>query len=625
MPSAAAITQAIAHYAPQLQAIGVLPGDVLLRLDAQQAPKAQFGSKKPGIPCGKGYISWRKKCGEDNAQAAQKRLKGTAEGKAYADRIRKSKGLKPGGAGKGAPGVTPGYEDKLKALAEGKAPDSVKHPRRISRKGEDFLNQNSGSRWMAKHEGVQAIAYSLDHGVPFNTGGYIGNAVVVKINKPSKSKRWGSATVRSAQNPKETENFELPYLADRIRNNGNMEDRYGKEQAKWESSPQAKAVRDYVSNVNKTTASPKPSPALKNSQKTFMTMNGKELKEYAQTLGITASNRTNRQLAEALERKTGKRSPRADSCACDGTTPKRKRLPLRLRKELLKMDARKCSPPWRGTLGSCTRGAEAGSKRSIANIARGGKMTPERTERRARIKALKAMGAGKSMSDRTMAEIDAIMSENDRQEKASGKRMARAEKKSAKNLGKQMKKRLKELGKENGLDISLEDLNKSDKMLENSARKLGIELPKIDPKKAMETTLESLMGKAAATNKAFDKTAKKAKGLKDMSLEELFKEADRVGSKYQDKPPTMEEALKAEASARSLVRQERLAGAAQGQIDRLTRLGKRAKDEPSRRKSAKQAAATKNAIRKFNRRADAMGWSTAVRMDAIALLLEVLN
>jgi hypothetical protein len=162
-------------------------------------------------------------------------------------------------------------------------------------------------------------------------------------------------------------------------------------------------------------------------------------------------------------------------------------------------------------------------------------------------------------------------------------------------------------------------------MLTQSARKLGIELPKIDPKKAMETTLESLMGKAAATNKAFDKTAKKAKGLKDMSLEELFKEADRVGSKYQDKPPTMEEALKAEASARSLVRQERLAGAAQGQIDRLARLGKRAKDEPSRRKSAKQAAATKNAIRKFNRRADAMGWSTAVRMDAIALLLEVLN
>jgi hypothetical protein len=289
-----------------------------------------------------------------------------------------------------------------------------------------------------------------------------------------------------------------------------------------------------------------------------MTMNGKELKEYAQTLGITASNRTNRQLAEALERKTGKRSPRADSCACDGTTPKRKRLPLRLRKELLKMDARKCSPPWKGTLGSCTRGAEAGSKRSIANIARGGKMTPERKARQRRIQELKGRG----------------------------------------------------------LDISLKDLDKSDKMLENSARKLGIELPKFKPGKLSDVTIESVGGKGKGNN---------AKGLKDMSLEELFKEADRVGSKYQDKPPTMEEALKAEASARSLVRQERLAGAAQGQIDRLTRLGKRAKDEPARRKSAKQAAATKNAIRKFNRRADAMGWSDAVRMDAIALLLEVLN
>jgi hypothetical protein len=284
------------------------------------------------------------------------------------------------------------------------------------------------------------------------------------------------------------------------------------------------------------------------------------------------------------------------------------------------MDARKCSPPWKGTLGSCTRGAEAGSKRSIANIARGGKMTPERKARQKRIQELK--------------------------------------------------------GKDRSLNISLADLDRSEKMLTQSARKLGIELPKIDPKEAMGTTLESLMGKAAATNKAFDKTAKKAKGIKDMSLEELFKEADRVGSKYQDKPNTMDEEFAAVKGARSAVNQALLEGEIQGRIGKLGAMGKAAKKEADARgkikklgddgakqvnrfkaakdklaklkaenqkildegkadqtkkalqvprKGRKQRARTQNAIRKFNRRADAMGWSTAVRMDAIALLLEVLN
>ena len=113
-----AMAAAVEYYRPRFDALGIDAGRVLLealwRMDAKQAPKNKFGEKRPGIPCGKGYISWRKKCGEDNAQAAQTRLKGTAEGKAYAERVRKSKGLKP----RGGDGVTPGYQQKLKALAE---------------------------------------------------------------------------------------------------------------------------------------------------------------------------------------------------------------------------------------------------------------------------------------------------------------------------------------------------------------------------------------------------------------------------------------------------------------------------------------------------------------------------
>jgi hypothetical protein len=280
-------------------------------------------------------------------------------------------------------------------------------------------------------------------------------------------------------------------------------------------------------------------------------------------------------------------------------------------------------------------------------------------------------------------------------------------------------KRIQEL-KGRGLDISLKDLDKSDKMLENSARKLGIELPKFKPGNLSDVTIESVGGKG-----------------KGKSLQDLFKEADRIGSKYQDKPMTpeeeknakkeadsivdqeslageamgrarkqrekensrdsdpirkaveklrssmgetdaklkkmqlrafegmepkklqeaarkakikgrskmtkkqlakalldndvkvgstikrtMEEELKSEARARSMAKQEVLAAIAQGKIKELGKLGGKAAQES---KSRKQAAATKNAIRKFNRRADAMGWSTAVRMDAIALLLEVLN
>lgn len=308
-------------------------------------------------------------------------------------------------------------------------------------------------------------------------------------------------------------------------------------------------------------------------------------------------------------------------------------------------DARKCSPPWRGTLGSCTRGAEASSKRSIKNIARGGKMTPERKARQAKIAKLKS-------KDRSM---------------------------------------------------SLKDLEKSEQMLENSARKLGIELPKFDPsnvpsledlfkeadrvgskyqdkpmtpeekkkakkeadsivnqeilageamgrakkqrdkdnsdpiRKAVEQ-LKSSMGKTDAKLKkmqlrAFEgmepktlrEAAKKAKikGRSKMTKKQLAKALVDNGVKVgSTKKRTMEEELKFEAKARSTAKQEVLASIAKGSIKDLRKLGGKATNESKRRK---QAALTKNAIRKFNRRADAMGWSTTVRMDAIAYLLEVLG
>jgi hypothetical protein len=102
-----AIGLAIERYRPRFDALGIDADRVLLetlwREDAEQQPKGKFGNKRPGIPCGKGYISWRKKCGDKGKVAiAKERLKGTAEGKAYADRIRKFKGLeKVQGSGKG--------------------------------------------------------------------------------------------------------------------------------------------------------------------------------------------------------------------------------------------------------------------------------------------------------------------------------------------------------------------------------------------------------------------------------------------------------------------------------------------------------------------------------------------
>jgi hypothetical protein len=93
-----AIGLAIERYRPRFDALGIDADRVLLetlwREDAEQQPKGKFGNKRPGIPCGKGYISWRKKCRDKGKVAiAKERLKGTAEGKAYADRIRKFKGL----------------------------------------------------------------------------------------------------------------------------------------------------------------------------------------------------------------------------------------------------------------------------------------------------------------------------------------------------------------------------------------------------------------------------------------------------------------------------------------------------------------------------------------------------
>ena len=60
-----AIGLAIEYYRPRFDALGIDSNRVLLetlwRLDARQTPKNKFGEKRPGIPCGKSYISWRKK------------------------------------------------------------------------------------------------------------------------------------------------------------------------------------------------------------------------------------------------------------------------------------------------------------------------------------------------------------------------------------------------------------------------------------------------------------------------------------------------------------------------------------------------------------------------------------
>lgn len=115
-----AIGAAVLYYRPHIDALGLSAERVLLdalwRMDARQDPKGKFGNKRPGIPCGKGYISWRKKCSEGKGAIAQDRLKGTAEGKAYADRVRKFKGLEKRSEAKNAAFKLDSIEDANKAL-----------------------------------------------------------------------------------------------------------------------------------------------------------------------------------------------------------------------------------------------------------------------------------------------------------------------------------------------------------------------------------------------------------------------------------------------------------------------------------------------------------------------------
>lgn len=189
--------------------------------------------------------------------------------------------------------------------------------------------------------------------------------------------------------------------------------------------------------------------------------------------------------------------------------------------------------------------------------------------------------------------------------------------------------------------------------IDHSKRKTKAVLQRIEKRSAAKSNdaeLEALMSKVSKANAQFEKTAKKARNV----------------SKTRKQKPGLEDELKTVAAQRSKDKQEKLADRAKMQIESLNELGREAKGEaddrakleklakeaPKQVKSfkrakkrmeerkakrkadkAKKALKTKlkgkrkakNAIRRFNRKADAMGWPEAVRLDAIAYLLEHLD
>jgi hypothetical protein len=141
---------------------------------------------------------------------------------------------------------------------------------------------------------------------------------------------------------------------------------------------------------------------------------------------------------------------------------------------------RACAPNWHGTYpGGCKRGREPGSN-SLRSIEKGGKKSKARQERLRRIKELRESGV---MPGGQKKKSDAVTKEIvDRQNGI------------LKLLGLDRSK------KKDPMDISLEDLNKSDDRLRKSARMFGIDWDKIT-KDGQRKTPEQIIRDAEASAK----------------------------------------------------------------------------------------------------------------------------
>ena len=144
---------AINRHAPRLDALGVdkawLLLEVLYRVDALQNPKGKFGNKRPGKPCGNAYIHWRSKCSKGKADIAKDRLKGTAEGRAYANRVKKFKGLKK------QEGKAKTIADRIAAVMDPKTPRNnewSKEMRALRKEAPDAYREAMGNASEARRK-----------------------------------------------------------------------------------------------------------------------------------------------------------------------------------------------------------------------------------------------------------------------------------------------------------------------------------------------------------------------------------------------------------------------------------------------------------------------------------------
>jgi hypothetical protein len=200
---------------------------------------------------------------------------------------------------------------------------------------------------------------------------------------------------------------------------------------------------------------------------------------------------------------------------------------------------RACAPNWHGTYpGGCKRGREPGSS-SLRSIEKGGKKSKARQERLKRIKELRESGV---MPGGRKEKSDAVTKEIiDRQNGI------------LKLLGLDSSK------KKDPMDISLEDLNKSDDRLRKSARMLGIDWDKIT-KDGQRKTPEQIIRDAEASAKDEKDLAEIRRfSLESSTPQELRKKAkdhNIPGRSKMKKPDLVNAIITAEDKAREASRRE---------------------------------------------------------------------
>lgn len=299
-------------------------------------------------------------------------------------------------------------------------------------------------------------------------------------------------------------------------------------------------------------------------------------------------------------------------------------------------DSRKCKPPWEGTLGSCTRGKEGGTtagKRSLANIKRGGVKTAARKQRQSRIAELKAKRA--NSTPKGGDELDAIMQKaqaaNDRfNQTAKGAKGGDLSLQDLEKSERMLRKSYKATTGKGDYDKAMEGLKGKDISLEDlSGEDLGKKLANFEGKNPSSASLGEIDDYLGAQEER-SRRGKKAAGEIEAKWQERMGRGTppkAVGKAKNQRKPT-KGALKGKGAE--------LAKQIRSEIRSLQQLGSQAKQEADfiqniddtvlgrNRAKSKAAQQAQNAIRRFRRKADAMGWTVETRLDALEWALEAI-